>query len=149
MSFDSNKSEDGILLNPTDPIESVLLEIVRTNRRKRADYAAAGNIFSNFIEASYQVGGKPAIAVEILIGTKQSRLRNLMTSGQSPQNESFEDTLLDRAVYSVIALAMYRAGVYNEDILAPQVAERASTMVEPPVYGLRPWYGETENTKND
>lgn len=92
-------------LNPDDPIEKVLIEIVSTNRKKRADYAQDGNIFSNFEQASFAAGVSPLQGIEYMIATKQARLVALRSNGRAPQNESVQDTMLDRAVYCIISLA--------------------------------------------
>jgi hypothetical protein len=91
-----------------DPIEVILDEIRKLNRRKRSDYAEDSDIFSNFRRSADQIKMGPMASVEILIATKQARLRELIWSSKVPENESLEDTLLDRAVYSIIALAIYR-----------------------------------------
>lgn len=100
-------------LDPHDPFESAIWDMVKMNRKKRADYAGNGNPFQNFIDSAYQINTVPGMSCEQLIATKQARLRNLINSGRVPQNESVEDTILDRAVYAAIALAMYRQGLYS------------------------------------
>lgn len=95
----------GVILNSADPIERVLIDIVNTNRRKRADYAQDGNIFSNFDQAAFAAGVSVEQGIEYMIATKQARLVALRDNGREPQNESVYDTKLDRAVYSIIALA--------------------------------------------
>jgi hypothetical protein len=108
-------AEHGISLPdwPTDPFDIVLQEMAEMNRRKRADYATDDDPWSNFTDSGRQVAAPAGFAVEVLIATKQSRLRQLLGSGREVHNESVEDTLLDRAVYAVIALAMYRQGLYG------------------------------------
>jgi hypothetical protein len=91
-----------------DPIEGILKEILELNLRKRSDYAEDTDIFSNFRRSASQINMGPLASVEILIATKQARLRELMWGRKTPSNESVEDTMLDRAVYSIIALAIYR-----------------------------------------
>lgn len=93
------------MLDPQDPIERVLCKIVATNRAKRADYARDGHIFSNFVEAAGAAGITPEQGIEYMIGTKQARLVALRENGRTPQNESVVDTMLDRAVYCILALA--------------------------------------------
>lgn len=97
-----------------DPFDVVLDEIRELNQRKRNDYATNQDPFSNFKDSSHQVGVTPGVSVEVLIATKQSRLRQLLGSGREAANESVRDTLLDRAVYSIIALAMYDQGLYEK-----------------------------------
>lgn len=100
-----------IALDPDDPFEATLISVVATNRAKRADYATDGDIFSNFREVAAQMGfASPVTAVDALIATKQARLKALTANGREPGNESVADTYLDRAVYSVIALALIREG---------------------------------------
>jgi hypothetical protein len=106
--------EPRIVLNLDDPFERVVYDMVKMKRRKRADYAGDGNPFQNFIDSSYQINATPGVSCEVLIGTKQSRLRNLLGTDRDVQNESVEDTILDRAVYSTLALAMYREGLYDK-----------------------------------
>lgn len=98
-------------LDPQDPFDRVLLQMHALNLRKRADYALDGNPFSTFDGAAGRapVTGVTGLHVcEILIAVKEERLATLVRNGRDPQNESVVDTLLDRAVYSVIAVAMAR-----------------------------------------
>lgn len=100
----------------SDPIESILKQISGLNKRKRADYAKSDDIFSNFKESATAANLlHPGQSIEVMIATKQSRLTNLLDPNRvaKPQNESVEDSLLDRAVYAVIALAAYKEGLYG------------------------------------
>lgn len=107
-------TEDGLAwLGKADPFDRVVDEIQLLNRRKRADYAVTAEPWSNFMDAGKQVNAHAGTAVEVLIATKQSRLRALTTNGTPPRNEGIRDTLLDRCVYSIIALAMYDEGLYG------------------------------------
>lgn len=98
-----------------DPIGSILLTMYAVNKAKRADYTGDRGMFANFTEASEQAHSpSTGHGIEYMIATKQSRLKGLLKPGAAkPNNESVEDTLLDRAVYSVIALAAYRDGLYE------------------------------------
>lgn len=100
------------VLNPDDPFERVIMDMVATNRRKRADYAVDGSPWSNFDDTANALGipgFTPVDSVNFNIEQKSARLRSLRKNGrmQDPRNESVTDTYLDRAVYSVIALAMH------------------------------------------
>jgi hypothetical protein len=97
-----------IELDPADPFEAALIRMVHTNRRKRNDYTVdpKAGPFWNFEQTAAQVGTTPRMVVEMNIAQKQARLCALWTSGREPANEAVDDTILDRAVYSVIALAM-------------------------------------------
>lgn len=101
--------------NYADPFDEVLAEVSVINRKKRADYATDENPWSNFKAGGDQVGQPAGVAVEVLIAIKQARLRELLFSGRVVNNESVRDTLLDRATYSLIALAMFDEGLYEED----------------------------------
>jgi hypothetical protein len=101
-----------------DCFDDILQEMADLHDRKAADYTNGRDPFSNFRHSAEQVGITPGLACEVLIATKQARLRELLGDGsnKTAQNESVEDTLLDRAVYSIIALDMYRQGLYKPTI---------------------------------
>lgn len=113
---DSLAQEDDhtlITLDENDPFESVLVDIIRMNRRKRADYAADADIFSNFRDTASMLGlsgfsERESALFNIL--QKIARLKSLRANGRmdNPNNESVVDTVLDLAVYSVIYLALTR-----------------------------------------
>lgn len=101
-----------ITLDSSDWFEACLIDLVKINRSKRADYAVDGNPFSNFIESAAEAGlDSPIDSVNHLIAVKNSRLRALKANGREPNNESVVDTYLDRATYAVIAYAMLKGGV--------------------------------------
>lgn len=107
-----------VTLDPQDPFERVITEMVALNRLKRADYAGASdNVFQNFYDSAYQLGQSGGHSVEQLIGTKQSRLRTLLPMFWSrkgrPKNEGIRGTLLDRAVYSAISVGIWDEGGYD------------------------------------
>ena len=102
-----------ITLDENDPFECVLVDIIRMNRRKRADYAADADIFSNFRDTASMLGlsgfsERESALFNIL--QKIARLKSLRANGRmdNPNNESVVDTVLDLAVYSVIYLALMR-----------------------------------------
>ena len=106
-------AREQVVLNPDDPFEAVLVDIVRTNRRKRQDYAEDGSPFSNFDYTADALGLEGFSAVESAvfnINQKIARLRSLRKNGRinDPANEAVEDTYLDLAVYAVIAYAIHR-----------------------------------------
>jgi hypothetical protein len=104
-------------LNPDDPFEAVLIKAAETHRAKGADYAGDDHPNQNFYDAAYQLGGTGGHSVETLIATKQARLRVLLPKlwkgSDGPRNEGIEDTLLDRAVYSIIAVTIWNEGGYT------------------------------------
>lgn len=107
---DSGREVQGVELDPSDPFENVLIDIVQTNRRKRKDYALDGDPFSNFRYTADAIGIEPIDSVNFNIAQKEARLQSLRANGRlnRPENETVQDTYLDRAVYSIIALAMLR-----------------------------------------
>lgn len=122
-----------IELDPKDPFECVLIDIVDTNRRKRKDYAADGDPFSNFTLTSELLGLDGFDAVESALFNvcqKLARLKALRMNGRmdNPENESVADTYLDLAVYAVITYAIYRQAIHT----AAQTDEQT-----PDLLGLR------------
>jgi hypothetical protein len=109
--------DSDIILNPTDPFDAAVAEIVRINRRKRADYALdGGDVFSNFRQTSEVIaveGFGPADSALFNVIQKVMRLRSLRANGRmdDPANEATADTYLDLAVYAIIALALSREEV--------------------------------------
>lgn len=106
-------TEADLTLNESDPFDRVLIKMLRMNRKKRLDYAADGDPFSNFRDSAYNLGAEnygPLEAAYQLLLTKVARLRSLRVNGRlnDPQNESVEDTWLDLAVYAVICLALFQ-----------------------------------------
>lgn len=107
-----------IELDRNDPFERVLIDIVDTNRRKRKDYAADGDPFSNFTLTSELLGLDGFDAVESALFNvcqKLARLKALRINGRmdNPENESVADTYLDLAVYAVITYAIYRQALHT------------------------------------
>jgi hypothetical protein len=101
-----------ITLDSSDPFESALIEMVKTNRAKRQDYALDGDPFSNFHMTSSLIGVPgfgPLESVLFNVAQKFARLTALRTNGRmdTPANEGVEDTYKDLAVYATILYAMY------------------------------------------
>jgi len=103
-----------------NPFEAALLRMLETHRKKGADYAGekeADHPNQNFYDTAYQLGLTGGHSVEALIATKQARLRVLLpkhwNNGGDPLNEGIADTLLDRAVYSVIAMTLWAEAGYD------------------------------------
>lgn len=90
-----------------EPVRRAIGMVADTFRRKNADYADGSSWRSNFADVARQMAFDDLDAAEVLIAVKQARLKSLRANGRTPQNESVADTVLDRAVYSVIALAIY------------------------------------------
>lgn len=99
-----------VTLNPDDPFEAVLVDIVTTNRRKRADYAVDGSPWSNFEFTAGVLNLPPVDAAVHNVAQKLARLTSLRANGRmaDPANEAVTDTYLDMAVYATIAYAIHR-----------------------------------------
>lgn len=102
-----------VTLDPNDPFEAVVLDMVKTNRAKRADYAVDGSPFSNFDDTANALGIDGFNAVDSAlfnVNQKIARLRSLRKNGRMDDtaNESVTDTYLDLAVYACIALAIHK-----------------------------------------
>jgi hypothetical protein len=99
----------GIILREDDPFEAALIPIVETNRRKRADYAHDGDPFSNFEATASFLGIPRWMSAHFNVVQKMARISSLWANGRinDTANESVEDTVLDAAVYGVIAYAIY------------------------------------------
>jgi len=96
-------------LDPSDQFEAVLIEMAELHKRKGADYAEDTDVHSNFRRAGDQLGVSAWHQCESLIATKMARLRELYPwrSGKKPKNEALRDTVVDRAVYSTIAVCLF------------------------------------------
>jgi hypothetical protein len=88
-------------------IQKATQNSVDTLTKKNADYAdASTDALSNFKESAVFAGVTPVQSCMVLIGTKLSRLRNLMLNDKKPRNEAIEDTILDMRNYLIILEAL-------------------------------------------
>lgn len=88
-------------------VDRALSVMRRIFEKKNADYASDIDWKSNFADVAAQMSwGSPVEAADALVAVKQARLKSLRGNGRAPVNEALIDTYLDRAVYSLIALAM-------------------------------------------
>jgi hypothetical protein len=120
-------TQESITLNPEDDFESVLIDMVKMNRRKRADYAGEDDIIKNFRRNADLGWGDYNIFVDAysMVTRKISRIQNLMSKGTEPQNESLADTLIDLAVYSVLLILCYED--WKRPFSRPVLLEAEST----------------------
>jgi hypothetical protein len=96
-------------LDKNDPFEKVLVAMVETNRRKRKDYAEDESIFTNFaITSKFANFENRWLSALFNCQQKLARIQALRHNGRlnDPSNEAVYDTVLDNAVYAVIALAI-------------------------------------------
>lgn len=88
------------ILDPNDPFERAVMDIVTMNRKKRKDYSADGSIWWNFDATGDLTGLRRDQVIWVNICQKVNRLRSLVD--RKPTNESTIDTKLDLAVYSIL-----------------------------------------------
>jgi hypothetical protein len=92
--------------------EQVDEELLQMFLKKHRDYGK-GNILAN---------GELGIAMRV--SEKIERLKHLLMSGQTPSNESIEETWTDVAVYGVIAILL-RRGQFQELDVAKKLMEKS------------------------
>lgn len=80
-------------------VEDFYASNVLTLKGKAADYSDEHDPFSNFRFAANAAGVTIDQVFLVLQGIKLARLRELLTSGKTPQNEPVEDTMGDGANY--------------------------------------------------
>jgi len=85
---------------------ALLKEIGALHDRKQQDYGSNSDPFAN-VRASQEWGVAPWIGALVRLNDKVHRLKRFAAKG-SLANESAEDSMLDVAVYSLIALLLYR-----------------------------------------
>ena len=89
-------------------LEKILGELSTTMIRKHADYGP--------MNISGAPGG-PMNGLRVRMYDKLARLNNLVDTGDTPNYESIEDTLLDLANYAIIGLLVQRGqweGIPND-----------------------------------
>lgn len=86
----------------------LLAEMAELHSRKNHDYAGAGLPLRNFHKCK-QMGMSPFLGVMVRLSDKWSRLESFISQGKlEVKGESVEDTLMDNAVYSLIAILLLR-----------------------------------------
>jgi hypothetical protein len=86
--------------------KQILREMAELHDKKESDYGTEGDPLAN-IRGSERFDVPAWISCEVRLNDKQQRIHNFIRKRELA-NESVEDSLLDRAVYSVIALQLYR-----------------------------------------
>lgn len=102
--------------NPSD-VEVITKELTELLLKKHQDYGP-----KNIADAP----GGPMNGLRVRMFDKMARLNNLVESGDTPNYESLEDTLIDLANYAIIGLLVQRGqweGVNEGRILAPRVCD--------------------------
>jgi hypothetical protein len=90
-----------------DPrFHALLKQIGELHDKKQEDYGAETDPFAN-VRASREWGVAPWIGALVRLNDKVHRLKRFAQRG-SLANESAEDSMMDIAVYALIALVLYR-----------------------------------------
>ena len=115
INFYQDTKDGMILLDPSDPFEAAVADLVNMNRKKRRDYAVDGDPFSNFKLTSDLVnipGFGPVESAYFNLCQKVARLSSLRANGRMDEtaNESVTDTYLDLAVYAIIVYTLVMEG---------------------------------------
>lgn len=90
----------------TTPFMQVIEEIVALHKKKMSDYASTSDPFAN-VRASEDFG-IPGWVGAICRGNDKMKRLQKFAKGGTLVNESVEDSLQDLAIYSIIALVLYR-----------------------------------------
>lgn len=85
---------------------TILRELQAMHDRKQADYGSDEDPFAN-IRASREFGLKPWVGAMLRANDKVKRLQSA-ARGSELKNEGIEDSLIDIAVYTIIALSLFR-----------------------------------------
>lgn len=84
----------------------ILKEIAELHDRKNHDYSKQDDPLSN-LRACTQLGLTPFMGVMVRLQDKWARLVNFVKKGQlKVKDESVKDTLMDNAVYSILAIIL-------------------------------------------
>ena len=98
----TQKSNERAMRNPK--FDALVAEMMATHNTKSHDYSEDGDPLSNLRRAE-KFGVEPFRGVLVRLSDKWSRLEQL-TSGKAPKHESIRDTLMDQAVYSLLAILL-------------------------------------------
>jgi hypothetical protein len=96
----------GERMNGDPRFHELLRQIGELHDKKQRDYGADQDPFAN-VRASERWGIEPWVGALVRLNDKVHRLQQFAKKGELA-NESAEDSMLDIAVYSLIALILYR-----------------------------------------
>lgn len=86
----------------------LLEDMLELHERKGHDYARSDNPYSNFEEAAAESGLSVDQVFRVMVAIKNARIRELERSGKDPQNESVQDSYMDRLMYCALQLSYRR-----------------------------------------
>jgi hypothetical protein len=82
-----------------------LRQIAELHAAKQADYGQGHDPFAN-LRASQEFGVEPWVGAVIRLNDKVTRIKSFIANGVL-KNESVQDSLLDMAIYALIALILF------------------------------------------
>ena len=92
----------------------LLADMAKLHSRKNHDYAGKGNPLRNFYKCKEQ-GIEPWRGVMVRLSDKWSRLESFCQQGTlEVKGESIVDTLMDNAVYSLLAILLFEETLPKE-----------------------------------
>lgn len=103
--FKDDMTEKSKTLADSVHFNALLDKIQELHDRKGADYGSKTNSFDN-VRASAEYGIAPWISAVLRANDKRQRIRNFIDRGDL-KNEPIEDSLLDSAVYHMIAYLLF------------------------------------------
>ena len=90
----------------TPSFDAILDELAAMHAKKNKDYGRATDPYAN-VRGSQEWGIPPWVGAMVRATDKVKRLQKFAQTG-SLENEGVEDSLIDLAVYALIALDLYR-----------------------------------------
>ncbi len=87
----------------TKAFNEIYIEMYELFAKKQLDYGPQNISMGQSLETQEEIDFS-LLALSIRMNDKLQRLMNLLRNNQKPNNESIEDTLIDLANYSVMAL---------------------------------------------
>lgn len=85
-------------------VVELLDQMKTTHDKKQADYGNSAEPFANVL-ASHDLGIHPVLGILLRMNDKMTRIKSFQEKGNLA-NESVEDSLLDIAVYAIIAVVI-------------------------------------------
>ena len=110
-----------------DKFRQVLEDLYKLYASKNADYSSELDPFYN-LRKSVSKGVPAWIGALIRADDKTGRIETFIQRGKL-NNESVEDSLIDRCVYDIMALILYREEQCSTDQAAPTLSSTASSAV--------------------
>ena len=99
-----------------NPDFDLLLEDMRAlHERKGHDYARTDNPYSNFEEAAKEAGVDTNTVFKVMVAIKNARIRELESSGKTPENEALLDSYMDGLMYKALQLSYMRRQLKEQE----------------------------------